>query len=433
VKYALETLGCAKNQVESELMTSALGACGFLYTENAGEADVIIVNSCGFIESAKRQSINAVLELRKEHPDKKIILAGCLAARYAKELRESLSEADGVFESLNASEIGPWLCDILGIEKNDFPSERLPPGERRLLSPAGSAYVRISDGCSNRCSFCAIPLIRGGLRSRPIEDVSAECRALIGRGVKELCLIAQDSASFGLDLYGERRLADLLRAILEIEGDFWVRILYLHPDHFPYSLIPVMRQDARAVPYFDLPFQHASQKMLRAMNRKGGAKEYLDLINILRNELDAVIRSTFLLGFPGESEADFEELLDFQLKARLDWMGSFTYSREEGSPSFALKNRPGKKTALERKQRVDEAQSPITHNRLARLTGSVQQVIVEEETDAENGLYIGRPRCAAPEVDGCAVIYSPKPLKNGTFAKGLTTAAAGFDLQIRVS
>lgn len=423
-KYYIDPFGCAKNQVDAETMMAFLEGAGWI-SATADEADVVIVNSCGFVESAKRESINAVLEWRKAYPNKRIVLAGCLSQRYAEELREALPEADALFGNEDLSRIS---AAALGNEAAISLPAETALYERPLLSPAGSAYVKISEGCDNRCSFCSIPLIRGALKSRSIPDVAAECHRLLERGVKELCLIAQDAGAFGMDR-GSAELPALLEEISRIDGDFWVRLLYIHPDHFPHAILPLMQRDKRFLPYFDLPFQHGSPRILRAMNRKKSAEDHLSLIETIRAALpDAVIRSTFLVGFPGETDVDMEALLDFQEKAALDWAGCFAYSREEDTAAYVMKNRVPKKTALARKRLVEERQSLITEQRMERFIGRTLDALVEEKIEGED-LYLGRLFCHAPEVDGATVISTPTALAPGAFVKVRVFSRALFDLE----
>jgi ribosomal protein S12 methylthiotransferase len=430
-----------------------LEAEGYVRAEQADDAALIVVNTCAFIESAKRESINTILSFRQLYPDKKISVRGCLAERYRKELVESLPEADDFY----------GVPDLAVIEK-----KTVRPGARPLLSLPGSAYVKISEGCNNRCRFCAIPRIRGSLKSRSIESITDECRDLLRRGIKELVLIAQDAGSYGNDEtddnnpHEHRHLPALLRAIAAIDNkysdkldhkdgsapDFWVRLLYIHPDRLlPDAgsgelldeLIAVMRDSPRILPYFDLPFQHASTPILRAMGRKGEREAYLGILNRLREALPGVvIRSTFLVGFPGETDDHFAELLDFQQDAQIDWLGVFTYSREEGTAAYTMKNRVSKKTALLRKAALEEAQIPITAARLETFTGIESQALIEEEIDSGDNeavpdfrLSIGRLPIHAPEVDGAAVIESEQPLEPGTFARVSVLGTAGVDMRCR--
>ncbi|MDR1863704.1 MAG: 30S ribosomal protein S12 methylthiotransferase RimO [Treponema sp.] len=434
MRYFLDPLGCVKNQVDAETMMAVLNSSGWVQAEEAGTADLVIVNSCGFIESAKQESINAVLSWRRLYPEKKILLAGCLARRYAPELAEALPEADSLFAAADPAGISEAAGRLLGLEGGrGTGGEKAEAGKRPLLSLPGSAYVKISEGCDNRCAFCAIPLIRGGLQSRTVPDILRECEALLGRGVKELCVIGQDIGSYGRDRGGAGRLPELLESLSALPGEFWVRLLYIHPDNFPLPILEIMAEDPRILPYFDIPFQHGSEKILRAMKRRGNAETYLALAAAIRCRLPgAVIRSTFMTGFPGETEEDFSRLLDFQEKVRLDWLGCFAYSREEDTPAYAMKGRAAKKTALERKRIVEERQIPLTERQMDRFVGLSFETLVEEKIQGEEGLYLGRLPCQAPEVDGAAVISSGRELSPGVLVRGTVFARAGFDLEVRV-
>jgi ribosomal protein S12 methylthiotransferase len=478
MRYFLDPFGCVKNQVDAENMMAHLNKAGWESVSEAEQAELIIINSCGFIESAKQESINAVLEWRRLYPEKKILLAGCLAQRYAKELSESMPEADGFFGVNNLAQIVQTAaCLINGSEtansernsiRADFTTEYmehnaihanntpnymahntiLPSGERPLLSFPGSAYVKISEGCNNRCSYCAIPLIQGSLVSRTIPDILEECRALLDRGIRELCIIGQDIGAFGTDVSAASKLPELLEAISLLEGSFWVRLLYIHPDHFPLQILDLMERDSRFLPYFDIPFQHSSSKILTAMNRHGNAEKYLALLKTIRAKLpDSVIRSTFLLGFPGETEEDFKELLDFQQKANLDWLGCFVYSREEGTAAYSMKKHVPVKAANKRKQIIEERQIPITEKNMDRFAGQNLEVLIEEQISADDtcndstaedceNLWLGRLYCHAPEIDGAAVITGGeagmKDLQEGSLVKCKVIARRGFDLEVRV-
>jgi ribosomal protein S12 methylthiotransferase len=438
LRYFLDPFGCVKNQVDAENMMSCLNKAGW---ENASaqDADIIIVNSCGFIESAKQESINAVIEWRKLYPKKKILLAGCLAQRYAKELEGTLTEADGFFGVENIAGITSAVLKTVNRAQVNSASEKPETGKRPLLSLPGSAYVKISEGCNNRCSFCAIPLIRGKLASRTIPGILEECRALLERGIAELCIIGQDIGSFGADISAEAKLPELLKAISSLEGNFWVRLLYIHPDHFPAQILDIMEKDARFLPYFDIPFQHASAKILSAMNRRGNSEQYLTLLETIHARLPrSVIRSTFLLGFPGETEEDFSALLDFQEKAELDWLGCFTYSREEDTPAYSMKGRVSAKTAAMRKKIIEERQIPITEKNMERFTGQTLEVLIEERIDGEDteNFWLGRLYCQAPEIDGAAVIAESgaegKSPQIGKLAKCKVIARRGFDLEVKL-
>ena len=418
-------------------MMARLDSAGWLSAPDAADADLVVVNSCGFIESAKRESINAVLEWRRSYPDKKILLAGCLAQRYKKELAESLPEADGFFGTDDVSKIADAVSALDFDEGNlgEIPGRdcAAPTGSRPLLSPPGSAYVKISEGCSHACSFCAIPLIRGSMKCRAAEDILDECRRLLARGIGELCVVGQDICSYRSGGFG---LGELLRAIGEIPGDFWVRLLYLHPDNFPPGILDLMENDRRFLPYFDFPFQHGSAGILSAMNRHGTSESYLAMTETIRSRLPAaVIRTTFLVGFPGETESDFAALVDFQEKLRPDWLGCFAYSREEGTASYGMKGRVSKRTAGERKREIEQRQVAITERNMERFVGQTLDVLLEEKLSGESGradFWLGRLYCHAPEVDGAAVVVGDTgdAAKAGAVLPCRVAARRGFDLEV---
>jgi ribosomal protein S12 methylthiotransferase len=397
--FHIESLGCAKNQVDSELMIASLERAGWRLAHGAAEAEVIVVNTCGFISAAKKESIQVSLELKAQHPGRKVIMVGCLSERYGEELAAQLPEIDGFLGNRDPARIVEMVDGRApaGLDR-DRPYERA-----HLLSFPGSAYVKIAEGCSNRCTYCAIPLIRGELASRGSQEIVAEARSLLDRGARELILIAQDLGSWGKDL-GAAGLGALLEELSRLQGDFWVRLLYIHPDHFPAGLLDIMAADPRFLPYFDLPFQHASPGILRAMSRRADPELNIALVSEIRGRLpDAAIRSTFLVGFPGETEMDFQQLLDFQERVRPDWLGSFTYSREEDTPAYGMKARVPKAVAEGRKAEVERRQVSITEAALDGYVGRTLQVLVEERVQGEE-LSLGRAYLQAPDVDGLVVV-----------------------------
>jgi len=417
-----------------------LNAAGWSAAPDAADADIVIVNSCGFIESAKQESINAVLYWRKLYPGKKILLAGCLAQRYAKELAEALPEADGFFGTGDITKIADAANSIVspspqgGIAAPPVP-DPYSTSARPLLSLPGCAYVKISEGCNNRCTFCAIPLIRGPLCCRTVQDIVDECKGLLARGIKELCVIGQDIGSYKS---GNSGLPELLGSIAELPGDFWVRLLYIHPDHFPLAVIDLMEKDRRFLPYFDIPFQHGSKKTLSAMNRRGDAGIYVALAETIRKRLPtAVIRTTFLVGFPGEAEDDFALLKDFQEKLSPDWAGCFEYSREEDTPAYTMKAQVSKKTAARRKREIEERQVQITEKSMDRFVGQTLNVLFEEKFSGKGeDLWLGRLYCHAPEVDGAAVITGLTPEtehKAGDMLPCRVIARRGIDLEVVIN
>ncbi|HWR13067.1 MAG TPA: 30S ribosomal protein S12 methylthiotransferase RimO [Rectinemataceae bacterium] len=461
MKFFIDQHGCAKNQVDGEEIAARLEDAGYEYVSSGEDADLIIVNTCGFIESAKRESIDATIAIKALWPDKKVLVAGCLAQRYPEALMDDMAEVDGVFGnadlSLVADSVGKTLA---GDRRAIVPAQPATIGgnyyaRKRFFDFPGVANVKVTEGCNNRCTYCAIPLIRGELRSRSIEDVMAECRNLIQSGVYEINLIGQDLGVYGWDLRprdaaddeagggtgagvsaevgagagaeGKTDLPALLAALSSLEGEFRVRVLYIHPDHFPKDILKVMARDPRILPYFDLPFQHASEGILRAMNRTGSKRKYLDLVATIRAFLpESMIRCTFLVGFPGETEEDFSLLQAFQAEARLDWMGVFTYSREEGTPAYSMKGRVSKKTATMRKNLVESAQEVITSERLKRFVGAEVEVIAEESVEGSE-LSLCRAWMQAPEVDGLTVVKGA--LKPGERMRVKIVAVNGVDFE----
>lgn len=422
--FFLDQHGCAKNQVDGELMISLLEKRGLVQTFDAADADFIIINSCGFIKSAKKESLDAVISARATYPNAKIILAGCLAERYAETFKDALPEADAVFGNGDISKIDSVVSRL---ERNERPVEVYKQqgvccGERKtLLGFKGSAFVKITEGCSNHCSFCAIPLIRGELRSRPAKDIVEEIKNLVSRGIVEINLIGQDLAAYGTgkddDVFsdckdfslrgGKKRsaLSLLLEEISRLDSDFRLRLLYIHPDHFNEDILPVMQKDKRILPYFDIPFQSGDDFVIRAMNRKGDAEKYKSLVKKIRTALPgAVLRTTFLTGFPGETEANAENSARFLEAIQSEWSGCFSYSREEDTPAYSYKNRVPQKTAEARARKLSEIQHEITRQKLLSYVGEELEVLVEETLEGDQGLAIGRAWFQAPDVDGNVVV-----------------------------
>jgi ribosomal protein S12 methylthiotransferase len=423
--FYIESLGCAKNQVDSELLIARLEARGLSWVSEPQDAQIIIVNTCGFITSAKDQSIQTSLSLKYDYPDKLVFMLGCLVQRYGPELEREMAEIDG-FVGLEDLDSLWGLIETAGAGGAVTPQTR-SHSRSRFLSFPGSAYVKVAEGCSNRCSYCAIPLIRGDLVSRPAAEILQEIEELIRRGVVELILIAQDLASYGKDR-GSTELTALVKSITRLKEQFWLRLLYLHPDHFPAQLLDLVNSDPRVLSYFDIPFQHASPKILEKMGRRGSASVYAELVGDIRSKVpDAVIRSTFLVGFPGESEEDMDVLLSFQRQCALDWVGVFAYSREEGTGASELPGQIGKSVAEKRKRLLEQNQIPISEARLERQVGRVMDVLVEERVQGEN-LYLGRSYLQAPEVDGLVVIKA-ETLEPGGIYPVRIEKRAGIDLE----
>ncbi len=425
-------------------MIASLQALGWTLTRDPSDASTILVNTCGFIESAKQESINTTLEFLQQSPEARVVMTGCLSQRYPEELATEIPELAGVFGNRAPETIGGFLDRMAGTSSQK-PLVEVPeatvqrPLRSDLFSFPGSAYLKVSEGCDNRCSFCAIPLIRGRMRSRPPADVLAEVDDLLRRGVREINLVAQDLASYGRDLSrlgvdareATQAPAELIRAITERDGDFWIRLLYVYPDRFPESFLELCASDARILPYFDIPFQHASSSVLKRMGRPGSRKGYLDLIRRIRDALpDSVIRTSLMVGFFGETDEAFSELLEFQKQAELDWVGVFAYSPEDGTK--AMRGDPeldvAPELAEERASIVREAQIPITQARMDRLVGKTLDVLVEENVP-EEPLSLGRCYAHAPEVDGAVVINTQKPLEPGSFVRCAIARRNGLDVE----
>ena len=423
-KFFLDQHGCAKNQVDGELLIHRLVSRGMTQVFDAGEADLIVVNSCGFIESAKTESLEAVLGAKKAYPNAKVLLSGCLAERYAEVFRTELPEVDGILGNGDLSAIDGVVDDM---EKNERPVVKKAQvgvccGERNmLLSFRGSAYVKITEGCNNNCSYCAIPIIRGELRSRKASEIVDEIKELLAKGIFEFNLVGQDLAAYGTgrldNVFGEGKsplncrdgkpspLSRLLREISAIAGDFWIRLLYIHPDHFTEDILPVIAADKRILPYFDIPFQTGDNAMIRAMNRTGTAAQYVEIAKKIRSVLpNAALRTTFLTGFAGETDEAQANTEQFLREIAFDWSGCFPYSREDDTPGAKLKNQVSHKIAVARAHRLEKLQSEITRERLSLRTGQEYDVLVEEIVDGEDALAIARAWFQAPEVDGNVVI-----------------------------
>ena len=410
--FFIDQHGSAKNQTDGELLCSYLEKAGFKYTENPQKADFIIINSCGFIQSAKKESIEAVYSIKASYPAAKIILAGCLAERYASDLYDSMPELDGIFGNGDLSKITDYMKKVRAATRKQsraqpavFPQTGVCAAERtRLFGFKGSAFVKITEGCSINCSFCAIPLIRGAVRSRPSKEIVDEIKLLVKNGIYEINLIGQDLAAYK---EGKNGLAELLQKISSIKGCFIIRTLYIHPDHFNTNILEVFKKDTRFVPYFDIPFQSGDDKIILAMNRKGSAKQYISLVKKIRKELSqAALRTTFLTGFPGETEEAAENTRKFLEQIKPMWSGCFPYSREEGTAAYSFKNRVPARMAKQRAAVLEELQTEITRSQLEKYKGKELDVLIEEIITAEDdeGLALGRAWFQAPEVDGCVVI-----------------------------
>ncbi len=407
-KINLITLGCSKNIVDSERILRQLEINEFDIVNSSEEADTVIINTCGFIEAAKEESINTILqaiEAKKAGNLEKVLVAGCLSERYKEELRDEIPEVDEYFGVEKYEEI---VTNLGG----EFKYELL--GERELTTPKHYAYLKISEGCDNPCSFCAIPLIRGGFRSKSIKELTAEAESLAVKGVKELIIIGQDTTDYGKDIYGRRNLHELLRALSEIDGIEWIRLLYAYPSHFPDKVIEEIARNGKVLNYLDLPLQHISDNVLKSMRRGISAKTQRELVDKIQNGIPGLtFRTTFIVGYPNETEADFNELYEFVKNSEFDRVGVFTYSQEDNTYSYELGDPIPEEIKEERKDALMELQKEISLKKNKEMVGKTLRCIVD---DIEGKYFVARSEKDAPEVDG-NVLIEPEDnmLKIGNF------------------
>ncbi|WP_417912614.1 30S ribosomal protein S12 methylthiotransferase RimO [Candidatus Electronema sp. TJ] len=411
-KLHLTSLGCAKNLVDSELMLGALELGGWQAVEDPAEAELLLVNTCGFIRPAAEEAVDEILDLaeyKEGDPTKKLVVTGCFVQRYGKDLQDALPEVDlfvGIDDQQRLLELISQLADgkaerlILSQPSCSLISSAQP---RRLSTPPFRSWLKITEGCDNRCAYCMIPAIRGKLRSRPASDLIIEARALEQGGVKELSLIAQDLTAYGSDLGGS--LASLLRQLLAETSIPWLRLLYLYPASVTDELLELMAGQPRLLPYLDIPFQHVSSNVLRRMGRRYGRQDLDRLVSRIRSLIpDCALRTTLMVGFPGETEEDADELLDCLQRWQLDHVGVFPYEDEEGAPAAEFQPKVPDEVKQERFARVMEAQAAISQQRLRRLVGREEEVLVEGLSQETDLLLEGRARFQAPDIDGCVYI-----------------------------
>lgn len=433
-KVGFISLGCSKNLVDTEVMLRSLHDAGYEITPDESEAEVIVVNTCGFIESAKKESIDNILDvawLKKHGKCKHIIATGCLVERYREEVMKELPEVDALLGVGSLSHIVDALRAVERGEKYmSFEDKETSPlgGERLLTTPEYSAYLKIGEGCDNRCTYCAIPLIRGHFRSRPMESLVAEAKELEALGVKEINLIAQDSSRYGLDLYGEYKLAALVRRLTEETTIPWIRILYCYPDKITDELIEEYRTNDRLVKYMDIPIQHISDTVLERMNRHGRKKLIVDTVNKLRERVPGVVlRTTAMVGFPGETEEEFAELCEYVKAAKFDRFGAFTFSPEEGTVAATMDGQIDEQTKQDRYDTLMQTQLTVTEELNARRIGSTLTVLTEGY-DSAAGIHYGRSFADAPDVDGKVYFRAKERIPEGTFVSVKIEEALDYDL-----
>lgn len=446
-RISMISLGCPKNQVDAERMLAALDSNDFVIADIYDGVDAVIVNTCGFIDAAKEEAIENILdmaELKKEGTVGKIIVTGCLAQRHKNEIINEIPEVDAVVGIGANGSIAEIVKSVLGEDGGELPENMsgkedvyctypsvngLPlTGERLLTTPEYWSYLKIADGCSNRCSYCTIPSIRGDYRSVPMETVVAEAQALVDAGTKELILVAQDTTNYGFDIYGELALPELLNRLCRIDGLEWIRMLYCYPDKITDELLEVMAAQPKALNYIDLPLQHADNGILKAMNRRGTREEYTELIAKIRAKLpDCVIRTTFIVGYPGEGEEEFENLAEFVNEIEFDRLGCFAFSAQEGTPAFEAPDQIDEQLKVDRGEIIMNDQLEIAYLKNQSRIGKVYRVLVES-FDPYTDSYSGRTYMDAPEIDGKIDFTTESEYNVGDFADVRVIGVNDYDL-----
>lgn len=426
------SLGCPKNQVDGEILLSKLSDAGFEIVNTIEQSDLMIVNTCGFIDDAKKEAIETILEVAQYKEAgiiSAIVVTGCLAERYQDEILREMPEVDAVV-GIGANENIVKICQkaLCGISTSIFPDKcYLPLDDDRMLStPSHWAYLKIAEGCDNKCAYCAIPAIRGPFRSRTIESIVAEGEKLAQKGVKEIILVAQDTTKYGYDLYGEYRLDDLLMELVKIDGIEWIRLFYCYPQRITDSLIEVIKTQDKICNYIDIPLQHANHDVLKNMNRTGDAQSYIELLSKMRREIpDISFRTTFMVGFPGETEEQFEDLCNFVSEVKFDKMGCFTFSPEEDTPAYDMDCQIDEDVKQRRQEVLMNLQYSVTQQCNQNKIGKIYKVIVDEAND---GTYIGRSYLDSPEIDSGIIFTSKEQIPIGSFVNVKIISFDGYDL-----
>lgn len=435
ITVSMISLGCSKNQIDAEHILADLKNRGFQLSGDVSKSDAVIVNTCGFIQSAKEEAIENILEmaeLKKEGTIRAILVTGCMAERYREEILQEMPEVDAVLGIGSNDKIAQAITDALNEKKQtlDFgPKEHLAlDGDRVLTTLPYYAYLKIAEGCNNCCAYCAIPKIRGRFRSRPMEDIVKEAEHLAGEGVKELILVAQDTTRYGEDLYGTYKLAGLLQKLAKIDGFRWIRVLYCYPDKITEELLDVIASEKKIASYLDIPIQHCNREVLRAMNRGMGREELAALIRRIREKIPGVtLRTTLLVGFPGETEEQFNELCDFVEEMRFDRLGCFAFSTEEGTRAAEMEGQIDEEEKSRREEILMQQQG-ILMERLNREKIGRNVTVVVEGFDKYGECYFGRSEADAPEIDGKIFFISPDSLVMGDFVKVKITDVMDYDL-----
>ena len=433
MKISLVSLGCSKNLVDAEQMLGIINEKQWEIMENEEDADVMVVNTCAFIESAIRESLDCIFELisqKKKDNHKKIIVTGCMAQRYKEDVLSEIPEIDAVIGTNDFHEIASVIENLTdekvvlcnGEERN---IEGLP---RLVTTPAYTAYIKIADGCDNKCTYCAIPSIRGKYRSRRLEDIVAEAKKLADDGVKEIIVIAQDTTRYGMDIYGEYKLSELLRELCKIEKLKWVRVHYCYPELVDEELVRTFKEEEKLCNYFDIPIQHSSDKVLKRMGRRTNKAQLTNMLNLIRTEIpDAIIRTSLITGFPGETEEDFEDLVEFVRQAKFDRLGVFAYSQEEGTPAAKLDGQVDEEEKIARQEGIMLIQSEISEELNRKKIGQTLEVLVEGRDEIIKS-YFGRTYGDSIDIDGKVFFKSDNKLTEGDLVKVLINESLEYDL-----
>ena len=427
MKIGFISLGCSKNLVVTEEMIGLFKKHNFIITSNVSEADIILINTCGFIDSAKKEAIDTILEMSeyKNYNCKYLIVTGCLVERYEEELRKELPEVDLFVSIKDYDKLWTKIEDLINGKKDQ---DKLDYMDRVLTTGDVMAYLKIAEGCSNYCTYCAIPYIQGKYVSRKYEDIIEEAKSLAKKGIKELVVIAQDTTKYGVDLYGKDRLAELLNDLCKIDGFKWIRFLYSYPETITDELIEVVKNNDKICSYFDLPIQHINNEVLKRMNRKSDTQSIKDLIVKLRKEIpDVILRTTLIVGFPGETEEQFKELCDFVEDSKFDRLGAFAYSAEDGTPAAKFKDQVDEKVKESRRNKIMEIQQKISKDNLKNKVGNTYECLIENITE-DGEYYIGRTYMDVPSEDGVVYIkFNPEYMIN-EFVNVKITDSNEYDL-----
>ena len=435
MKMSMVSLGCDKNTVDSEMMLGLMNEKGFEYTDIDEEADVMIINTCGFIQSAKEESINAILEaskLKEVGNLKALIVTGCLAQRYKDEIIKEIPEVDALLGTSSFDKIVETVEEVLGGEiKNEFLDlDRLPSISKKRKNSTGGyyAYLKIAEGCNKNCTYCIIPSLRGNYRSYPLDDLISQAKDLATQGIKELILVAQETTLYGVDIYGKKTLPKLLKELTKIESIEWIRILYCYPEEITDELIDVIASEDKVCKYLDIPIQHASDNILRRMARRTTYDDLVNIIGRLRNNIpDITLRTTIIAGFPGETVEDVDTVIEFIKQMKFERLGVFTYSEEEGTVAAGFDNQIDEKEKEARRDRIMRVQQEISEKNLERKVGKTFRVLIEGKLPDEN-VYIGRTYMDVPGVDGYVFVNTEREYMSGDFCDVLITGSSEYDL-----